>query len=136
MIQAVPRVLVVEDDCTIAHMIAKLFGLWHWDAAKALTLAAAMVYIADPFDLIVLDLMLPDGDGIEVLREVRSRKLTPTVVVTTAKTLSNIQEVIDLKPELLLIKPFVFEPLKDIAEQIALRHQEKIVYRVLRSATQ
>jgi DNA-binding response OmpR family regulator len=136
MIQAVPRVLVVEDDCTIAHMISKLFGLWHWDAAKALTLAAAMVYIADPFDLIVLDLMLPDGDGIEVLREVRSRKLTPTVVVTTAKTLSNIQEVIDLKPELLLIKPFVFEPLKDIAEQIALRHQEKIVYRVLRSATQ
>jgi DNA-binding response OmpR family regulator len=114
-----PRVLIVEDDTTTAHMIAKIFELWKWDTAKAYTVASAMSLLDEvPYDLVVLDLMLPDGSGVDVLRKIRDRKCPAAVAVSTSKMIDEVGDVLELKPDQLNFKPFIFEPLREMAQNI------------------
>lgn len=114
-----PRVLIVEDDTTIAHMVAKIFELWKWDTAKAYTVAAAMALLDEvPYDMVVLDLMLPDGSGIDILRRLRERKCPASISVSTAKGIDDVGDVLELKPDQLNFKPFIFEPLREMAQGI------------------
>lgn len=60
-------------------------------------------------DCIILDLMLPDGDGAVILRKVREDKFPTCVVVTTGCTdRERLDEVEQLRPERLLRKPVDF----------------------------
>jgi len=76
-------ILLVEDDPRLAEMVADYLG----EAAYAVTVAptgAAAVerHDAGSFDLVILDLMLPDMDGLEVCRRIRSRSDTPILMLT------------------------------------------------------
>jgi len=76
-------ILLVEDDPRLAGMVAGYLG----EAAYAVTVAptgAAAVerHDAGSFDLVILDLMLPDMDGLEVCRRIRSRSDTPILMLT------------------------------------------------------
>jgi len=77
------RILLVEDDPRLAGMVAGYLG----EAAYAVTVAptgAAAVerHDAGSFDLVILDLMLPDIDGLEVCRRIRARSDTPILMLT------------------------------------------------------
>ncbi|MEX0426385.1 response regulator transcription factor [Nocardioides sp. DS6] len=80
------RVLVVDDEVNIAELIAMALRYEGWEVASAHTgskaVAAAREF--DP-DAIVLDIMLPDFDGLEVLRRVRGTSPDVPVVFLTAK---------------------------------------------------
>ena len=71
-----PRVLVVEDDEHIRDLVAlhlsveKLTAVAIGDGAEALRLART-----EPFDLVILDLMLPGLDGVTVCRAIRRNSL-------------------------------------------------------------
>src|SRR5437773_12162984 len=80
------RILVVEDEKKVANFIKKglqqegyAVDMVH-DGQEALVNAAAFDY-----DLLILDLMLPKFAGLEVLREIRSKKRNLPVLVLTAK---------------------------------------------------
>ena len=62
------------------HAILTRLG---WRVADVHTIGQAFIRLAEPFDMLILDLMLPDGDGLDVLRHVH--RLTPKcrVAVTT-----------------------------------------------------
>ena len=78
-----------------------------WDVTTAVNIATAFAALrAGPPDVIVLDLMLPDGDGIDVLRTVRATaRATRVAVVTGVNDPSWLQRVGDLQPDCLLLKP-------------------------------
>jgi two-component system, OmpR family, response regulator ResD len=79
----VARVLVVEDDPTIAEVVTGyLLRAGHQVKAIADGRAALERAEADPPDLVVLDVMLPGLDGIEVCRRLRSRSQLPVVMLT------------------------------------------------------
>jgi DNA-binding response OmpR family regulator len=121
MFRRFPRVLIVEDDPTACHMFAKIFEvMWKWDFRKALTAAEAILHVCGPerFDLIVLDLMLPDEPGIEVFKHVLECAPEVPVVVVTGKPIEECGDVAALKPALLLRKPFWFDPVRDLADGI------------------
>src|SRR6476659_10632007 len=80
------RVLVVDDEVNIAELISMALRYEGWEVATAHSGSQAVTAAKDlrP-DAVVLDMMLPDFDGLEVLRRLRSSDPDVPVVFLTAK---------------------------------------------------
>jgi two-component system response regulator ResD len=84
-------VLVVDDERTIADVVARYLERAGYEARVALDGARALALAAErPPDLVVLDLMLPRVDGLEVMRRLRQhgereRRRPPAIILLTAK---------------------------------------------------
>jgi len=79
----VHRILLVEDDARLATMVADYLGEAGFRATRAATGAAALQLAAvESFDAVVLDLMLPDADGLDLCRSLRSRSDIPILMLT------------------------------------------------------
>jgi DNA-binding response OmpR family regulator len=77
------RVLLVEDDPRLASMVADYLGEAGFRTTRAATGAAAMQLAAtDSFDAMILDLMLPDADGLDLCRHLRTRSDIPVLMLT------------------------------------------------------
>jgi two-component system response regulator RegX3 len=78
-----PRVLLVEDEEAISEPLAELLAREGFDPEVAPTLdAAGRALQANPPDLVLLDVMLPDGDGREFARDIRKTSDVPIVMLT------------------------------------------------------
>jgi DNA-binding response OmpR family regulator len=78
--------LLVEDEAHLREGLALNFGAEGYRVATARTLAEARALLdADRFNLIVLDLMLPDGNGLELCAELRRRRDFTPILILTAK---------------------------------------------------
>lgn len=74
------RILLVEDDDRVARALTGALRRSGYEVRRAATAAAALA--APPADLVLLDLGLPDRDGIEVCRQLRARGGVPVIAVT------------------------------------------------------
>ncbi len=79
------KVLLVEDDPAIAEPLARAFSREGYEVRSHGTARSALAEVEEA-DLIVLDLGLPDMDGLDVAREVRKRGLEVPILVLTART--------------------------------------------------
>jgi DNA-binding response OmpR family regulator len=81
-----PKILLVEDDEDTRLVYTTIFNLEGMDVTGVSTKAAGLYYAqSEEFDLIVLDVRLPDGDGVELCREIREfNDLTPILFVSAA----------------------------------------------------
>jgi two-component system OmpR family response regulator len=80
------RVLVVDDEPGLADVLANTLRIEGWDARTALSGGDAVRTAADfAPDAVVLDVMLPDIDGIEVLRRIRADSSAVCVLFLTAR---------------------------------------------------
>ena len=101
------KVMVVEDDAPVRHLItaslsAEGYGVIDTrSAAEAIQLAATH----NP-DMILLDLGLPDGDGVEVIRRVRLWTETPVIVISARDEDADKIEALDAGADDYLTKPF------------------------------
>lgn len=85
--RATRRVLVVEDEPALARLVSLHLGEAGHEVTVAGDGAAALVaHDAEPFDLVVLDRMLPDLDGIEICRRLRRGSATTPILMLTALT--------------------------------------------------
>ncbi|MBX2801519.1 MAG: response regulator transcription factor [Myxococcales bacterium] len=81
-----PRILVVEDDVNVVQGLLSGLRRSDFDVSVAMDGARAMALAtSESFDLVVLDLMLPEQSGLEVLGAMRGRVSTP-VIVLSART--------------------------------------------------
>jgi DNA-binding response OmpR family regulator len=81
-----PRVLVVDDDPTVAEVVVGYLRRDGFEAAHAADGLSALAIAAQaPPDLVVLDLMLPGIDGLEVCRRLRAERPDLPVVMLTAR---------------------------------------------------
>jgi DNA-binding response OmpR family regulator len=99
------RMLVVEDDRTTCDLLRAIFAHLGWQVLVASTVADALRLLDPPPDLLVLDLTLPDGDGTDILRHVRTAHLPTRVAVTTGLDPAFLPAVTSLRPDALLQKP-------------------------------
>ncbi len=108
-----PRVLLVEDEPKTRESITEGLRIEGWTVAEAGGGTQATELLAtESFDLLVLDWMLPDRDGIEVLRDLRARGLaTPVLMLTARSTLSDRVVGLDSGADDYLSKPFAFAEL-------------------------
>jgi CheY-like chemotaxis protein len=107
-----PRLLVVDDDPYTRVALNAFFGRGGWQVALAATVAEALARLDPAPHCLILDLDLPDGDGEQVLREVRQRHPETRVVVCSGvEDPSRVALVRSLGPEMLLWKPVEPAPL-------------------------
>ncbi|MEO6243837.1 MAG: sigma-54 dependent transcriptional regulator [Opitutaceae bacterium] len=78
------KILIVEDDLVIRNLLQTIFLRHKLPVTLANSLAEAQVQLAkEPFDLMLLDLRLPDGDGLKFLEQVGTLPERPLVVMVT-----------------------------------------------------
>lgn len=101
------RILVVEDDPAISNLIRTTLEThdyqYHTTATGSGALLAAASY--NP-DAIILDLGLPDMDGVEIIRRVRSFSVTPIIVVSARSEDRDKVDALDAGADDFLTKPF------------------------------
>lgn len=77
------RILMVEDDRALAKMVAEYLGGSGMEVTTRDTAAAGLAALARAdYDAIILDVMLPDGDGFDLCRTIRARSSVPIVMLT------------------------------------------------------
>jgi heavy metal response regulator len=120
-------ILVVEDEVKITRFIKKGLEMEHYtvdtayDGEEGLEKAEINNY-----DLIILDIMLPKINGIEVCKKLREKKIeTPVVMLTARDTVEDRVKGLDAGADDYLIKPFAFGEL--VARIRALLRREKTV---------
>lgn len=117
------KALVVEDDREIRTLMQSSLGVEGFDVQTAVSISEASALLQhDPPDLVILDLGLPDGDGAQLVREIRRRSAVPIVIVSARHQESQKIQVLDEGADDYLTKPFsVGELLARI--RVALRHR-------------
>jgi two-component system, OmpR family, response regulator len=102
------RVLLIEDDTVLADGLARSLKLaGHTVAWWANGEDAIGVLLVEKFNLVVLDLGLPDMDGLDILRTLRGRKATVPVLIITARSLVEDRiKGLDMGADDYLTKPF------------------------------
>ena len=117
------RVLVVEDDREIRTLIQATLGVEGFEVQTAVSLSeATALWRHSPPDVIVLDLGLPDGEGLQLVHDVRKQMSVPIIVVSARHQEAQKIALLDAGADDYLTKPFsVGELLARI--RVALRHR-------------
>ena len=101
------KILVVEDEKSIAHFISSVLSANGYEAMQARSGSEAISMISSHCpDLIILDLGLPDMDGLDILRQLRSWSSLPVVVVSARAHEKDKVTALDLGADDYLTKPF------------------------------
>ncbi len=108
------RILVVDDEKTITDLV----GIYLRNEGYQVTLAytgadAARAILSQDFDLAVLDIMLPDIDGFELLRTIRADHTYPVIMLTARDSQADKIEGLTLGADDYVVKPF--RPLELVA---------------------
>ena len=101
------KILIVEDDKYIINFISMSLKKEDYDyvIAKTCGEANALFYANRP-DMIILDLGLPDGDGIEIIKNVREISKIPIIVVSARQEEEEKIQALDLGADDYITKPF------------------------------
>ena len=101
------KILVIEDEKSISYLLGTVLTANGYDVIKAYTGTEACEML-DAYcpDLILLDLGLPDMDGVDIIRRVRSRGTAPIVVVSARTRERDKIEALDLGADDYITKPF------------------------------
>jgi two-component system response regulator MprA len=106
------QILVVDDDPEILDLLSRGLKFEGYDVRTAADgPAALMSFKQEAPDLVLLDVMLPGMDGIEVCREMRKVRDTPVLMLTAKDAVSDKIAGLDSGADDYVVKPFVFDEL-------------------------
>jgi two-component system OmpR family response regulator len=107
------RILIVEDEAYLARMIARVLGEEGYTAETAKTGSSGLTCgLSEQFDLLIVDWMLPDLDGIQVVLGLRSAEVNVPILMLTARTqIEDRVSGLDAGADDYLCKPFAFPEL-------------------------
>ena len=106
------QILVVEDDAPIRNLITTTLKLNEYQSITAMNGAEALMEITsyNP-DIVLLDLGLPDMDGIEIIKKIRAWSNLPIIVISARSDDRDKVEALDAGADDYLTKPFSVEEL-------------------------
>lgn len=119
------KILVVEDDAKIASFITKGlkesgYNSFHVDNGRD----ALETILSDSYDLVILDVMLPQMNGLEVLAELRKQNQSlPVLILSAKRSVEERVEGLQHGADDYLVKPFAFSELLARIQVLLRRHQ-------------
>src|SRR6266446_5904842 len=127
------RILVAEDDPHLGPSLKKGLESSHYavdlvqDGEEALSLGLAV-----PYDLIILDILLPQLDGFKVCQRLRNQDRTlPILFLTALDEIDNRVKGLDLGADDYLTKPFAFRELEARVRALLMRHPRQVLSRTM-----
>ena len=106
------RILIVEDEEKIARFVELELQHEGYAAEKAQDGRTGLdKALSDPFDLILRDVLLPQLNGLEVLRRLRQKKATPVILLTARDAVMDKVSGLDAGADDYVTKPFAIEEL-------------------------
>lgn len=119
------RILIVEDEIRLAQSLQRGLETEQFAIVHAATGDDGfLLATTEVFDLLVLDLMLPGRDGLEILRSLRQRGITTPVLILSARdTVQDRVQGLNLGADDYLVKPFAYAELLARVRALARRGQ-------------
>lgn len=116
-----PRILVVDDDSQVREMLAEMLRRVGHDLATAATGRDGLEALRDgPFDIVILDMIMPDMNGVDTIRLIRSEHPTVAVVALSGggsfKRFDLLEQAEELGVEAVLTKPVDWEEITTAVE--------------------
>ncbi len=114
------RILVVDDEQSLREFLTILLEQEGYEVTTADTVASGVAAVTgENFDLVMCDLKLPDGSGLEVLEQARKRQIeSPFIIITAHTTPQHALEALRAGAAEYLSKPFNVEDLKLILDKL------------------
>ena len=122
------KILLIEDNEFIIKGIVYLLKQHNFDVDVVSTLSDAKKYLENNYDLIILDLMLPDGDGIDFFKKNLTNK--PTLVLTAKDDEDVISYALDNGAEDYMVKPFRAKELLSRINKIIRKNKDNNLIKV------
>lgn len=120
------RILLVEDEASLLRVISKRLGHEGYSVDTVSDGEEALAYIeAGDYDCIVMDIMLPQKDGLSVLRQIRGKENpTPVLLLTARDSIHDRVTGLDAGADDYLVKPFSYDELSARLRALLRRHTE------------
>lgn len=117
------RILIAEDDPAVATMLEMTFTLEGYETETVTDGGAALARLGgEPVDVLVLDVMMPAVDGLEVLRRLRARpewERTRVIVSTALASDADLWAGWSAGADYYLTKPFDLDHLREVVSRLA-----------------
>jgi two-component system NtrC family response regulator len=121
-VKILPRVLVVDDEGLLRWSVAEMLAGAGYQVVEAQNGREARVAIVDeehPVDMMLIDLKLPDVDGLELVREARRRCLTcPILIITAYGSPDTLDAAVRAGAHGVIGKPFDLDDLLRMVQQV------------------
>jgi len=127
-------ILVVDDEANLRNALAELLKIWGHKVIPAQNFAESLNHIDDPnIDIVLTDVMLPDGSGIDLVKTAKERNLSlPIVILTGHGSIEDAVTAIHLGAENYLTKPVEPPRLKLVIDQIVEKREMEQEVKALR----
>ncbi len=114
------KALILEDEDSLREILRIILEDFNYEVEEARSLKEGLEKLKkDNYHLIIADLRLPDGSGMEVVRKAKSVKESPEVIIITAyATTETVKEAFELGVYDYIEKPFKLEELKLILRNV------------------
>src|SRR5580658_3354732 len=119
----IEKIIILEDDQIVRRNLEQQLRQQRYDVASAETIAGARELLAkDSFDLLFLDLRLPDGEGTDLLRELQEQAQKPLVVMVTG--FGSVQSAVECMRDGAF--DYMVKPIEARSLQATLKRAEKV----------
>ena len=134
MIERARKILIVDDEPEIRRFLRASFKLYHHEISEAETGSEALdkAYQEKP-DLVILDLGLPDIDGVEVTRQIREISTVPIIILSVRNGENDKIEALDAGADDYLTKPFSMGELLARVRVVLRRNEPQISKTLMKS---
>ena len=121
------KILIIEDSTEVVEAISLCFQI-RWPEVSISTAVEGITGIkafkSEPFDMVILDLNLPDMDGLEVLKQIRSSSRVPLIIVTVRGEENDRTKGLEMGADDYIVKPFSYRELIARANAVFRRTHE------------
>jgi CheY-like chemotaxis protein len=114
------KILVVEDHCDTSRLMARLLQGHGHDVRTAEGVNSALAMVEqEPIDLLISDIGLPDGTGLELMRQIQSIRPTKGIALSGYSSSDDVRQSKDAGFAAHVTKPVDFAKLQQLIEQLA-----------------
>lgn len=116
-------ILIVEDELEVLNINARMMKRRGYDVITATSVEESCRQLSENMpDILILDIMLPDGSGYEICRKFRLKSDNPVIFLTGKTQISDKVEGLECGGDYYLTKPYSFDELLAVTQRLLARH--------------